>query len=225
MTEHHVLVVEDDSAIASEIVRGLRSRDYRVTLATDGAQASAVATRERFDLIVLDIMLPEKDGFTLLDEWHDRLSTPIVVLTARTDLDDRLRAFEKGAIDFLPKPFWFEELAARVSARLGRPKAAPTQRKVFGATVVDLDARAVQCEGKPAELTPHEFNLVAYLVTREGRAISRQQLAEHALRVDDVVSDRTVDTHIARIRKKLGEDGKAFVTVWGVGYRFHPQTA
>lgn len=225
MTAQHVLVVEDDASIASEIVRGLKQRDYRVTLATDGAQASDAAARESFDLIVLDIMLPQKNGFELLDEWQARLSTPIIVLTARTDLDDRLRAFEKGAIDFLPKPFWFEELAARVTARLGRAQPPETQRIVFGATVVDLDARAVQFEGKDAELTPHEFNLVAYLVTRQGRAISRQQLAEHALRVDDVVSDRTVDTHIARVRKKLGEDGKAFVTVWGVGYRFQPQAA
>lgn len=215
-----ILVVEDDPPIAAGIVRGLKAAGFAVELAHDGRRGAELALSRPFDLIVLDLMLPELGGFEVLELWKNRLSTPVVVLTARTDLDARLQAFAGGAVDYLPKPFWVEELVARVRARLRLPEAAPARTIAWDDAVLDLDARAVTLAGSPLALTAHEFNVLAYLVERPGRAISRRQLAEAALPAGGDRSERTVDSHVARIRRKLGAAGARLVTVWGIGYRF-----
>ncbi|MCP4501953.1 MAG: response regulator transcription factor [Deltaproteobacteria bacterium] len=216
-----VLVVEDDPSLAAQVVRGLKDAKMVVELATCGNQAEAAALKLQPDLIVLDLMLPGKDGFALLEAWRGRLSTPIIVLTARDELDDRLKCFELGAHDFLPKPFWIEELVARIRARLRLGEDVPRRVVSWGNATIDLDGRSVRVGGEETKLTPHEFNILAHLVERSGRAIARSQLAATALSLSGESHDRTVDSHVARIRRKLGkENAKAVMTVWGLGYRF-----
>ncbi|WAS92945.1 response regulator transcription factor [Nannocystis punicea] len=216
-----ILVVEDDPAIAAGVVRGLKAAGYDVELAHDGRRGAELALSRPFDLVVLDLMLPELGGFEVLELWRGRLSTPVIVLSARTELDARLQAFAGGAVDYLPKPFWIEELLARVRARLRLPDvAAPARTLAWDEAVLDLDARTVTLAGEPLGLTAHEFNVLLYLVERPSRAITRRQLAEAALPAGGDRSERTVDSHVARIRRKLGPAGARIATVWGIGYRF-----
>jgi len=178
------------------------------------------ALAERFDLIVLDLMLPDCSGLDVLHSWKGRLTTPVVVLTARTDLEDRLEAFRLGAVDYVPKPFWIEELVARIRTRLAG-KTSPPRRISWEDVTVDLEARTVLVSQKNAALTQHEFDLLSFLIERSGRAVSRSQLGSEALPLAGDRDERTVDSHMARIRKKLGKKGaRRIATVWGIGYRF-----
>lgn len=216
-----ILLIEDDPPIAAGIVRGLKAVGFGVELAHDGRRGAELALARPFDLIILDLMLPELGGFEVLELWRSRLSTPVIVLTACTDLDVRLRAFGGGAVDYLAKPFWIEELVARVRARLRVCELGPTRTIAWDDAVLDLDARTVTVSGAPLSLTAHELNILAYLIERRGRTLSRRQLAEAALPAGGDRSERTVDSHIARIRRKLGGAAAArIVTAWGVGYRF-----
>ena len=167
-------------------------------------------------------MLPERDGFEILQAMKGRISTPVVVLSARTELPSVLRSFEGGAVDFVGKPFWLEELVARLRSRLALRAVGPRRVVTLADAQVDLDARRVTRAGEELPLTPHEFNILACLVERDGRALSRAQIAETALGEGDDLSDRTVDSHISRLRRKLGDAAGARVqTVWGIGYRAH----
>ena len=222
MTNPRILVVEDDAAIAGGIVRGLRQEGFDVELLTTARDVVARTTADRFDVIVLDLMLPDESGFTVLEALRHRSSVPVVVLTARTDLEDRLRSFELGASDYLSKPFWIGELVARLRARMRITAPTPNRTVRFGSVVVDLDAREVEVDGVSAEMTRTEFDILAYFIERSGRAVSRDQLANAVLpSVDDV---RTIDAHVAKIRKKLGASSSCLSTVWGIGYRFEGAT-
>ncbi|MEN0063595.1 MAG: response regulator transcription factor [Myxococcota bacterium] len=214
-----ILVIEDDPRIGAQVVSGLIREGFDATLAADGALGKERFREEPFDLVVLDLMLPGSNGFEILRTWEGRTSVPVIVLTARTDLEDRLQSFALGAVDFLVKPFFLEELVARIRARLGVRATEPTRVLELGACAVDLDARDVRREGTSLGLTAHEFNVLATLVTAPGRAFSREQLAAKALPEDSERLERTVDSHISRIRKKLGPDGALVRTVFGVGYR------
>jgi two-component system, OmpR family, response regulator len=215
-----VLLVEDDAPIAASLVRGLRSIGFSVELCTDGDAAAAVAP-ETFDIAVFDLNLPGKSGLELVEHFRTRTSAPAIILTAATDLQTRLLSFSKGAADFLAKPFFLEELVARIEARLGKTAARPTEKMSFAGLEVDLQRRTVTSTEGTVDLTAHEFNILAFLIRREGRPATRQQLANSAL--SDIVMDtRTVDSHVARIRKKCGVAGVAIVTVWGIGYAFRP---
>lgn len=223
-SERHVpcvLLVEDDPPIAQGIVRGLRTAGFDVELVQNGRLGAERAISQPFDLIVLDLMLPEFDGFAALEVWRTRISTPIIVVTALTDLDARLRVLGGGAVDYIAKPFWIEELVARIRIRLRYFESPPARTITWDDAILDLDARVVSVANEPVALTSYEFNVLACLVERPDRTISRQQLAESALSTDTDTSQRTVDSHVARIRKKLGQvAGARIVTVWGIGYRF-----
>lgn len=221
-----ILVVEDDITLAQSLVQGLRDADFEVALANDGESASRRMQQDKFDLIILDLMLPGKSGEELLQEWNSRYNVPVIVLTARTELSDRLRCFELGAVDYLPKPFWMEELLVRVRARLHFQEEKPSRIIEWSEIVVNLDARKVHRNNEDVVLTRSEFNVLAYLLEREGRAVSRSQIAENALTVGESRSPRTVDGYIARLRTKLGDEaGPCLETVWGIGYRFTPGKA
>lgn len=221
MDRPRLLVVEDDLSVIRGLIKGLDRHGFDVSIAMDGEAGLARALAEPFELIVLDLMLPERSGFEVLEALRGRVSTPVIVLSARTELPARLRSFQDGAVDFVPKPFFMEELVARIRSRLAIVETTPRRELVFGELVVDLDGRELHLAGERLELTAHEFNVLVFLMEREGRAMSRDQIAEHALPEGGERSARTVDSHLSRIRKKLGpQAGQHIKTVWGIGYRF-----
>lgn len=216
----HILIVEDDSGVVQGLVRGLRQAGFRTSLAMSGDRGLERILTEEFDLVLLDLMLPKRTGFEVLDAVRARASVPIIVLSALTDLPARLRSFENGAVDFVPKPFFMEELVARIRSRLDLGQAEGRRELTLADTVLDLDARVVRRDGEDLALTGYEFNVLALLRQRAGRAQTRAQIADVALSEDGECSDRTVDSHISRIRKKLGPQAAGRIkTVWGIGYR------
>ena len=221
MTEPpHILIVEDDAGVVEGLVRGLGRAGFRTSLAMAGDQGLERILKEQFNLVLLDLMLPERTGFEVLEAIRTRVSVPVIVLSALTDLPARLKSFETGAVDFVPKPFFMEELVARIRSRLDLGQAEERRELTLEDVVLDLDARVVRRDGVDLGLTGFEFNVLALLCQRAGRAQSRAQIADHALSEDGDCSDRTVDSHISRIRKKLGpEAGGRIKTVWGIGYR------
>lgn len=220
-TRTRLLVIEDDPSIAAGLVRGLRDAGFEVSLETTGEGGLAAVERERFDLVVLDLNLPDSTGFEVLDVWRSRRSLPVIVLTARTELRDRIRAFDLGAADFLPKPFWMEELVARIRTRLRLADEGERRAVSWDGVVCDLDARVVRSVGgADLGLTANEFNVLALLLKRRGSALTRDQLADAALPHDGDRQARTVDSHVSHLRRKLGDAGQRIRTVWGIGYRF-----
>lgn len=219
-----VVVVEDDPSVAAGLVRGLRAAGFAIELATDGETGARLAMADHVAVVLLDLMLPERSGYQVLEMLQHRPAPPpVIVLSARAELDDRLRAFRLGAVDFVPKPFWLEEIVARIRSRLpGAEPARPSRVVAWSGAVVNLDARTVTVGGEPVALTRFELDLLAYLVQRPGRAVPRAQLARHALDPLDERAERTVDSHLARVRKKLGAAAANLTTVWGIGYRFDP---
>ena len=216
----HILIVEDDAGVVEGLVRGLGRAGFRTSLALAGDEGLERILKEPFDLVLLDLMLPERTGFEVLEALRTRVSVPVIVLSALTDLSARLKSFEGGAVDFVPKPFFMEELVARIRSRLDLDLAEERRELTLADVVLDLDARIVRREGLDLGLTGYEFNVLALLRQRAGRAQTRAQIADHALSEDGDCSDRTVDSHISRIRKKLGaEAGGRIKTVWGIGYR------
>lgn len=220
MTRPRLLLVEDDPAIRQRVEAGLERGGFEVESVATVADGVALAGSGRFALVVLDLNLPDGDGLAVLQRLRQGPATPVVVLTARSDLGERLRCFELGATDYMAKPFWVEELLVRIRLRLAGPAAPSARRVTDGEVVVDLDARTVQVAERAVALTRTEFDLLAYLVERPGRAVPRERLAESALRLADRSDTRTVDAHISRLRHKLGEGSDCVATVWGIGYRF-----
>ena len=219
-----ILVVEDDLKVVEGLVSGLSRSGFDVSVAMDGAEGARRVLAEPFDLVVLDLMLPEQSGFEVLEAVRGRVSTPILVLSARTELQARLDTFAAGAVDYVSKPFYIEELVARIRARLALHEDGPHRTVQVGTTLVDLDARTARQDGRDLGLTGHEFNVLAWLVERPHRAVSREQLADNVLGSEGTRAERTVDSHLSRVRKKLGPDGELIKTVWGLGYRFEPES-
>jgi len=216
----HILIVEDDVGVVQGLVRGLTRSGFGVSLAMSGDDGLERILKERFDLVLLDLMLPERTGFEILEAIQSRVSIPVIVLSALTDLPARLKSFDRGAVDYVPKPFFIEELVARIRSRLKLGRVEARRELAFADVVLDLDARVIRRNDVDLELTRYEFNVLAFLCQRAGRAQTRAQIADHALSEDGECNDRTVDSHISRIRKKLGPDAAARIrTVWGIGYR------
>jgi DNA-binding response OmpR family regulator len=223
-----ILVAEDERDLNNLVRRHLEDEGHRVLQAFDGPTAVLTATQERPDLVILDWMLPRLDGLEVCRRIRRDSIVPILMLTARSEEVDRVLGLEVGADDYLTKPFSVRELLARVRAILrrvdllrdaGAGEAAPPAL-VAGPLRVDLAQHVVSVEGQPVELTPKEFDLLALLVRHPGRAFGRDYLMEKVWGYEAVGSDRTVDTHVQRLRKKLGRAGERIETVWGLGYRF-----
>jgi DNA-binding response OmpR family regulator len=215
-----ILVVEDESPIAAVIKRGLEGARYSVDVAADGAMGLEMALESPYALIILDLMLPRMDGWQVCTELRDRrIATPILMLTARDAVSDRVRGLEMGADDYLPKPFDFSELLARVKALLRRERLhkAPVIR--VADLEIDTGAGIVRRGGLEIRLTRREYTLLEALAANEGRVLTREAILERVWMDRDSYSN-TVDVHVGLLRKKIdaGHDIKLIQTVHGLGY-------
>ena len=217
-----VVVVEDDPHIADLVDLYLRREGFRVLLAADGEKGLDLFKREDPWIVILDVGLPgHRDGFDVCREIRSRSKVPVLFLTARDDEVDRILGLELGADDYLVKPFSPRELVARVRAILRRTREGPAPQEVVtvGDVEVDLRRREARQGGQAVALTTREFDLLAFLANNLGLALSRQQLLDGVWGTDWYGDERTVDVHVAQLRKKLGSE-LPLATVWGVGYRF-----
>lgn len=220
-----ILVVDDEPDAVELVAFNLRQSGYSVTTAADGAEALQKARTQLPDLIVLDVMLPEMDGFEICKLLrHDPATEkmPIIMLTAKASEVDRVLGLELGADDYLTKPFSPRELMLRVKKMLGRSRPSEESRDTmrFNDLFIDVPKHIVSWRGKPIELTATEFKLLVLLARRAGRVQSRDALLRDVWEYDSVIDTRTVDTHMRRLREKLGNASKHLDTVRGVGYRF-----
>jgi DNA-binding response OmpR family regulator len=223
-----VLVVDDEEAIAEAVRARLESEGYRVFVAGDGPEAIRICDEETPDLVVLDLMLPGMDGLEVCRRIQRDRWVPVLMLTARTEEADKVAGFAVGADDYLTKPFSLRELVVRVKAILrrverirGAEAAEPTEPIRHGALMVDASRRLVTVDDQEIALTPLEFEILLTLAREPGVVFTRDQLMERVWGYRDYAGGRVVDSHVARIRRKLGEDGNEprFVrTVHGVGY-------
>jgi two-component system alkaline phosphatase synthesis response regulator PhoP len=223
-----VLLVEDEPGLLMSLTDLLANEGYRVETAQEGPAALNLATEGGFDLIVLDVMLPGMDGFEVLRTLRHRIIlTPVLMLTARAQLGDKVLGLKIGADDYLPKPFAPPELLARLQALLRR-SASPTASKPqevfqFGSVKVDFRSTQVMKGSSVVEMSAREFELLAYFIQHRGKTISRQQLLKDVWGYDSSVLTRTVDVHLGLLRQKLEDDPKNpqyFLTARGLGYRF-----
>jgi DNA-binding response OmpR family regulator len=224
MSRPPILVVDDDAKIVRLVQTYLEREGHRVTTAHDGRSALASIALDPPQLVVLDLMLPEVDGLSVLRAVRRRDHTPVVVLSARGTARDRVEGLEEGADDYVPKPFSPAELVLRVRRLLRAPEPVAERQPIrLGSLVLDRDRYEVSVEGRPVPLTRIEFALLSALVEAGGRVLSREQLLDAVHGTDEAfVMDRTVDAHVRRLRRKLGDDAQnpRFVaTVRGVGYR------
>jgi len=219
-----VLLVEDDTRLAQLTARYLESHGVVVTIAHDGIEGQAEALRRQYDCIVLDLMLPGRDGIEVTRELRARTDVPIVMVTARGEEADRVLGLEVGADDYVTKPFSPRELLARIRAtvRRVRGQAGPAQRTLqVGGLILDPGRMTVTLDGKPIEVTAYEFAILRALAQRPGRVLSREQLLDVAKGSAELSFDRSIDVHVSRLRAKLGDDSRSpriLKTVRGVGY-------
>ena len=216
-----ILVVEDEVKIAKSLEKGLSTEGYIVDVAYDSDAAATLADANTYDLVLLDWMIPGKfDGPGLIQLWREGgEQAPILMLTARSTIGDRVVGLDAGADDYLPKPFSFDELLARVRALLRRPRAHGGNILKSDSLLLDVVAKTVEVEGRSIHLTAKEFQLVEYLLRHKGEVISKDQLLDHVWADEERVQHNTVETFIANVRKKIGGGDSIIHTVRGYGYK------
>ncbi|WP_055566226.1 MULTISPECIES: response regulator transcription factor [Streptomyces] len=216
---NRILIVEDEERIASFVEKGLRANGFTTTVVADGESAYDYALTGNFDLIVLDIGLPGKDGFTVLRQLREaRVTTPVIVLTARDSVRDTVAGLEGGADDWMTKPFRFEELLARVRLRLRTAARAPEVTVLrSGEVTLDLRTRRARSAGRTVDLTAREFVLLELFMRHPGQVLSREQILSHVWGYDFDPGSNIVDVYVRALRKKLGSE--QVETVRGMGYR------
>jgi DNA-binding response OmpR family regulator len=213
-----VVLVEDDERLGGQVRATLEGAGYDPLWLRDGRQATPEAVGDA-SLVILDLMLPGLHGLDVLKRLREECDVPVLVLSARNETPDKVRALKLGADDYVTKPFWPEELLARVAARMRRPVLQRSGALQWGELAVDLGGRAVRVSGEPVDLTRAEFDILAALARRPGAAVSRAALVVSVLDPEKEGGERTLDVHVSRLRKKLGPCGRLIGTVWGVGYR------
>ncbi|MDC3956008.1 response regulator transcription factor [Polyangium jinanense] len=220
----HILVVDDEARIREVLQYALRKEGYEVSVVTDGREAIEAVAKGGIDLVILDVMLPEVDGLSACRHIRTESRVPILFLSARSDEIDRVLGLDLGGDDYLTKPFSVRELVARVKAlfrRLEAPGEAARKVLTHGRIEVDVERHEARLDGAPVTLTATELGLLGALLERPGIVLSRSQLMTRAYRYDNLITERTIDTHVRRIRAKFraagGEDPIA--TVHGVGYK------
>ena len=219
-----VLVVEDDKNIAELLQMYLEKEGYAVTVAHDGGAGLSKFRAIKPDLVLLDVMMPVMDGWAVCAHIREKGATPIIMLTAKSDVDDRITGLEMGADDYLVKPFEMKELMARINAVLRRSEIPDDTKKrlQFDKLVINLDSYELLVDGKQVDTPPKELELLYHLAATPNRVYTRNQLLDEVWGFDYFGDSRTVDVHIKRLREKVEDvsDQWALKTVWGVGYKF-----
>ena len=221
-----ILIVEDDPNISELVQMYLEKEGYHTKIAADGGQGVALFRQVRPDLVLLDIMLPVMDGWSVLRTIRQDSQTPVIMLTAKGETDDKVAGLKNGADDYVTKPFEMKEVLARIEAVLRRSNGAAAEKKarrlVFDKLIIDMDAFELTVDGKKVDTPPKEMELLYYLASSPNRVYTRNQLLDEVWGFDYFGDSRTVDVHVKRLREKLEgvSDQWNLKTVWGVGYKF-----
>jgi two-component system OmpR family response regulator len=201
-----LLIVEDEADLRTGLDQALREAGYAVDTAADGREGLYKAESWDYDAIVLDVMLPEMDGWEILERLRKNKKTPVLMLTARDGVSDRVRGLDKGADDYLVKPFNLSELLARVRALIRRSAGAPNPVLTFGEIAIDTGSRSVSVDSEPVTLTAREYALIEFLAFQRGKVVSRSDLYNHLFAEEDDTLSNLLDVHVCNIRKKIGKD-------------------
>ncbi len=214
-----ILIVEDDHMLAEAIARGLRQSAHSVQRASNGPEADRVLAASEFDLVLLDLGLPQLDGFEVLKRLRGRRSrVPVLVLTVRDSVDDRVAGLDLGADDYLTKPFELVELEARVRALIRRANAGASAQLVHGPLRLDTVGRRLYRDEQPVELSARELSVMELLMLREGRVVTKQQIIDHLYGWDDTNTSNSIEVFVYRLRRKLEGSGVDIRTIRGMGY-------
>ncbi len=211
-----LLLIEDDPALQRSLAAALREEGYAVDTASDGEDGLYKALENTYDALVLDVMLPKLDGWQVLSRLRPALRTPVLMLTARDTVPDRIKGLDHGADDYLTKPFDLDELLARLRALIRRSAGRVHSTVEIGPLAVDTAARVATLDGEPVSLTAREYSLLEYLALHRGQVVSRAELYTHLFDEDDDSISNLLDVHVSNLRKKLGVD--LIVTRRGQGY-------
>ncbi len=220
-----ILVVDDEERMRKLVHDFLVRAGYEVLEAGDGLEALDVFEREPdIALLILDVMMPGLDGYGVTRQIRKTSEVPIIMLTARSEEQDELQGFDLGVNDYVRKPFSPKILVARVEALLGRDGRGKKDEKIESSgIVIDQAAHQVTVDGKPIDLSAKEFELLTYFLENSGRALSREQILNHVWNYDYYGDARTIDTHVKKLRSKMGAKGELIKTIWGLGYKFSPE--
>ena len=222
MSDITVLIVDDEQRMRKLIKDFLMQKGYSILEASDGEEALQVfeENQNKIKLILLDVMMPKLDGWSVLRQIRQNSKIPIIMLTARGEEQDELFGFELGVDEYISKPFSPKILVARVEAILKRTSPTQKEAKDYGGIVIDSEGRTVTVDGKELELSLREYELLKYLVDNENIALSRDKILNNVWNYDYYGDSRTIDSHIKKIRHKLGKKGKYIQTIRGIGYKF-----
>ena len=223
MEQIKILVVDDESRMRKLVHDFLAKQGYAVLEAENGEEAVDIFFSDKnIDLIILDVMMPKMDGWQVCKEIRQYSNVPIIMLTARSDERDELMGFELGVDEYISKPFSPKILVARAEAILRRANAAQEEAVEIGGILMDKSAHSVKIDGKPIDLSVKEFELLEYFLTNKGVALSREKILNNVWNYDYFGDARTIDTHVKKLRSKMGEKGDYIKTIWGMGYKFEP---
>ena len=222
MNDITVLIVDDESRMRKLIKEFLMQKNYKILEAGDGEEALRIfqENEEKISVILLDVMMPKLDGWSVLRQIRQTSKVPIIMLTARGEEQDELFGFELGVDEYISKPFSPKILVARVEALLKRTRAEENGTKDYGGIIIDSKGRTVTVDGKQIEMSLREYELLKYLVDNKGIALSRDKILNNVWNYDYYGDSRTIDSHIKKIRHKLGKKGKYIQTIRGIGYKF-----
>ncbi len=217
-----ILIVDDESRVRKLIKDFLTKENYQTLEAADGEEALKVFqdNEAKIKLVLLDVMMPKLDGWSVLRQIRQISNVPVIMLTARGEEQDQLFGFELGVDEYIPKPFSPRLLVARIKAILNRTEVKQDGKKDYGGIIIDTNGRTVTVDGKPIDLSLREYELLKYLLDNENIALSRENILNNVWNYDYYGDSRTIDSHIKKIRHKLGKKGKYIKTIRGVGYKF-----
>ena len=220
-----IFFCEDDENLGMLLREYLQAKGYVTDLFSDGEAGYKGFTKGKYDLCVLDVMMPKMNGWEVCREIRETSKVPIIMLTAKGDEEDELTGFELGVDEYISKPFSPKILVARVGAILRRSGKAPEEGKLLsiGGIVIDQTAHTVTVDGRQIELSFKEFELLTYFMENEGIALSREKILNHVWNYDYFGDARTIDTHVKKLRAKIGEKGDYIKTIWGMGYKFEAE--